>query len=159
MFHESECGLRRPIFFRTRCGRLPTMSESGCGPPDPDFLRFQENGRITMLYSLEDQSWFPPWRTLWILALLSLVSINANAAQEFKPKFNVVALAEHGRIHQPFVDLRRFGCRTWRRTENFPSITYRTPTKSMTPSSRTTSYLFSSTFHPTPGHPRPWPRL
>jgi len=86
--------LRRPIFFRARCGRLPTMSESGCGPPDPDFLRFQENVRITMPYSLEDQSWFPSWRTLWILALLSLVSINANAAQESKSKFNVVALAE-----------------------------------------------------------------
>lgn len=47
-----------------------------------------------MPYSLEDQSWFPSWRTLWILALLSLVSINANAAQESKSKFNVVALAE-----------------------------------------------------------------
>ena len=42
-----------------------------------------------MPYSLEDQSWFPSWRTLWILALLSLVSINANAAQESKSKFNV----------------------------------------------------------------------
>ena len=47
-----------------------------------------------MPYSLEDQSWFPSWRTLWILALLSLVSINANAAQESKSKVNVVALAE-----------------------------------------------------------------
>jgi hypothetical protein len=159
VFHESECGLRRPIFFRTRSGRHPTMSESGCGPPDPDSLRFQENVKITMPYSLEDQSWFPSWRTLWILALLSLVSINANAAQEFKSQFNVVALAEHGGIHQPFVDAAQIGCRTWRRTETFPSITYRRPTKSTTPSSGTTSYLFSSTFHPTPGHPLPWPRL
>lgn len=124
VFHESECGLRRPIFFRTRCGRLPTISESGCGPPDPDFVRFQENVKITMPYSLEDQSWFPSCRTLWILALLSLVSINANAAQESKSKFNVVALPEHGGIHQPFVDAAKIWLQNLATDRNFP-IDYR----------------------------------
>ena len=76
-----------------------------------------------MPYSLEDQSWFPSWRTLWILALLSLVSINANAAQEFKPKFNVVALAEHGEIHQPFVDAAKIWLQNLATDRNF-SIDY-----------------------------------
>jgi hypothetical protein len=131
VFHESECGLRTARIEPERILALPTMSESECGPPDPDFLRFQENVRITMPYSLEDQSWFPSWRTLWILALLSLASINANAAQESKSKFNVVALAEHGGIHQPFVDAAKIWLQNLaKRTETFPSITYRTPTKS-----------------------------
>ena len=76
-----------------------------------------------MPYSLEDQSWFPSWRTLWILALLSLVSTNANAAQESKSKFNVVALAEHGGIHRPFVDAAKIWLQNLATDRNF-SIDY-----------------------------------
>ena len=76
-----------------------------------------------MLYLLEELFRFPSCRTLWILALLSLVSINANAAQESKSKFNVVALAEHGGIHQPFVDAAKIWLQNLTTDRNF-SIDY-----------------------------------
>jgi type 1 glutamine amidotransferase len=52
-----------------------------------------------------------------------LVSINANAAQESKSKFNVVALAEHGGIHQPFVDVAKIWLQNLATDRNF-SIDY-----------------------------------
>src|SRR6266851_4524416 len=47
---------------------------------------------------------FPSHRCLWMFVLLWLAPIHASAAQDSKPKFRVVALAEHGGIHQTFVD-------------------------------------------------------
>src|SRR5260370_35657707 len=41
---------------------------------------------------------------LLMLVLLSLAPMHASATQNSKPKFRVVALAEHGGIHKPFVD-------------------------------------------------------
>lgn len=38
------------------------------------------------------------------LALLVLLSASAGTAQTSRPKFRVVAIAEHGGIHQPYVD-------------------------------------------------------
>ncbi len=48
--------------------------------------------------------WFPPRRCWWMFVLLSMVPIHASVAQDSKPNFRVIALAEHGGIHQPFVD-------------------------------------------------------
>src|SRR3981081_288270 len=50
------------------------------------------------------RSYFPRRRCLCLLALLTLAPIHASVAQNSKPKFRVVALAEQGGIHQPFVD-------------------------------------------------------
>ena len=76
-----------------------------------------------MSFSHENRSWFPSHRAMWILALLFFLSINANAAQDSKPKFNVVALAEHGGIHQPFVDAARIWLQKLATDKNF-SIDY-----------------------------------
>jgi type 1 glutamine amidotransferase len=76
-----------------------------------------------MAYALEDRSLFPSCRALWILALLSLASINTSAAQESKSRFNVVALAEHGGIHQPFVDAAKIWLQKLATDKNF-SIDY-----------------------------------
>jgi uncharacterized protein len=57
-----------------------------------------------MPFSEEGHPWIPLQRALWILLLLSCVSMDAIAAQGPKPKFSVIALAEHSGIHQPFVD-------------------------------------------------------
>src|SRR3984893_1773206 len=57
-----------------------------------------------MPFSRLGRSCFPSDRCLLILVLLSLAPIHPSAAQNSKPKFRVVALAEHGGIHQPFVD-------------------------------------------------------
>jgi uncharacterized protein len=57
-----------------------------------------------MPFSRQGRFWFPHHRSLWILLLLSFASIDTSAAQNSKPRFNVIALAEHASIHRPFVD-------------------------------------------------------
>jgi type 1 glutamine amidotransferase len=76
-----------------------------------------------MSFSLEGRSWFPSHRALWILALLSFVWIDTSAAQDSKPKFNVVALAEHDGIHQPFVDAAKVWLQKLTTDNNF-SVDY-----------------------------------
>jgi uncharacterized protein len=49
-------------------------------------------------------SWFQSSRRLWIIALLWLAPAVACVAQDAHPKFRVVAMAEAGGIHKPFVD-------------------------------------------------------
>ena len=50
------------------------------------------------------RSWLKSHRCLWLLGLLSLVTASASHAQSSSPKFKVIALAEAGGIHRPFVD-------------------------------------------------------
>ena len=76
-----------------------------------------------MSSSHENRFCFPSHRAMWILALLLFLSINANAAQDSKPRLNVVALAEHGGIHQPFVDAARIWLQKLATEKNF-SIDY-----------------------------------
>ncbi|HXM96475.1 MAG TPA: ThuA domain-containing protein [Candidatus Dormibacteraeota bacterium] len=76
-----------------------------------------------MSFSLEGRSWFPSHRALWILVLLSLASIDTSAAQDSKSQFKVVALAEHGGIHQPFVDAAKVWLQKLATDNNF-SIDY-----------------------------------
>lgn len=72
---------------------------------------------------LEGGSRFRFYVTLWILALLSFAAIGTSAAQDSKPRFNVVALAEHGGIHQPFVDAAKIWLQKLA-TDNHFSIDY-----------------------------------
>jgi type 1 glutamine amidotransferase len=58
-----------------------------------------------------------------MFVLLSLAPIHASAAQDSKPKFRVVALAEHGGIHQPFVDAAKVWLEKLATDSNF-SIDY-----------------------------------
>ncbi len=60
---------------------------------------------------------------LWMLVLLALAPIHASAAQNSKPQFRVVALAEHGGIHQPFVDAAKVWLQKLATDSNF-SIDY-----------------------------------
>ena len=48
--------------------------------------------------------WIHSHRCLWIIALLLRISTGASMAQNAPPKFKVIALAEAGGIHRPFVD-------------------------------------------------------
>jgi len=57
-----------------------------------------------MPFSSLVRSCFPSHRCLWMVVLLSLAAIRISAAQDSKPKFRVVALAEHDGIHRPFVN-------------------------------------------------------
>ncbi len=63
----------------------------------------QRQGSL-MPFSRLVRSCFSSHSCLWMLVLLSLAPMHASATQNSKPKFRVVALAEHGGIHQPFVD-------------------------------------------------------
>ena len=49
-------------------------------------------------------SWFRSHHCLWIIALLSIIFTDASTAQNSKPKFRVIALAEAAGIHRPFVE-------------------------------------------------------
>src|SRR5713101_5928244 len=60
---------------------------------------------------------------LWMLVLLALAPIHASAARNSKPQFRVVALAEHGGIHQPFVDAAKVWLQKLATDSNF-SIDY-----------------------------------
>lgn len=68
------------------------------------------------------------FRCLWMFVLLSLAPIHTSAAQDSKPKFRVVALAEHGGIHQPFVDAAKIWLQKLAADSNF-SIDYIENTK------------------------------
>src|SRR5258708_29198537 len=48
--------------------------------------------------------WIHSHRCLWIIALLLRISTGASMAQNAPPKLKVIALAEAGGIHRPFVD-------------------------------------------------------
>lgn len=49
-------------------------------------------------------SWISSCRCYWLIAVLAVCCTNAGAAQTATPKFRVIALAEAGGIHRPFVD-------------------------------------------------------
>ena len=67
--------------------------------------------------------WFPAHRCWWVLVLLSLAPIHASLAQDSKPQFRVVALAEHASIHRPFVDAAKVWLQKLAADRNF-SIDY-----------------------------------
>ena len=72
-----------------------------------------------MQFSPAGPSWFPARQILWLPILFLLVSIGARAAQDSKPKFNVIALAEHGGIHQPFSDAAKIWLQKLAAERNF----------------------------------------
>ncbi len=57
-----------------------------------------------MSFSLLSRSWSRPLRWILIVVPLLLTITGASPAQTSNPKFRVVALAEAGGIHRPFVD-------------------------------------------------------
>lgn len=76
-----------------------------------------------MPFSEEGHRGIPLQRVFWILLLLFFVSMPAGAAQDPKPRFSVIALAEHGGIHQPFVDAAKIWLQKLAADRNF-SIDY-----------------------------------
>jgi hypothetical protein len=64
-------------------------------------------------------------------------------AQQTQPRFKVIAIAEKGGIHKPFVDAAKVGWRTRPSQMDSPSTTSRIPTRSTTRFCRNTSYSFS----------------
>src|SRR6266404_4446698 len=64
--------------------------------------------------------WFAYHRSWWMVVLLSLAPLHTSTAQDSKPKFRVVALAEHGGIHQPFVDAAKVWLQKLAADSNFP---------------------------------------
>ena len=49
-------------------------------------------------------SWISSYRCYWLIVLLAVCCANPSTAQTATPKFRVIALAEAGGIHRPFVD-------------------------------------------------------
>jgi type 1 glutamine amidotransferase len=49
-------------------------------------------------------SWISSYRNSWLIVLLAVCCANPSTAQTATPKFRVIALAEAGGIHRPFVD-------------------------------------------------------
>ena len=76
-----------------------------------------------MPFSHSVRLWFPVHRCWWMFVLLWLAPMPASAAQNSKPKFRVVALAEHGGIHQPFVDAAKVWLQKLATDNNF-SVDY-----------------------------------
>ena len=72
-----------------------------------------------MQFSPAGSSWFPARQILCLPILFLLVSIGARATQDSKPKFNVIALAEHGGIHQPFSDAAKIWLQKLAAERNF----------------------------------------
>jgi type 1 glutamine amidotransferase len=60
------------------------------------------DGELAMLWGLAWQMRY--MACLWILALPLFAQAQGNAPQDSSPKFHVIALAEAGGIHRPFVD-------------------------------------------------------
>jgi uncharacterized protein len=60
---------------------------------------------------------------LWVIVVLALAPLHTSWAQDSKPKFRVVALAEHGGIHQPFVDAAKVWLKKLAADNNF-SVDY-----------------------------------
>ena len=83
-----------------------------------------------MPFSQLVRSCFPSHRCLWMLVLLSLAAIRISAAQDSKPKFRVVALAEHDGIHRPFVNAAKVWLDKLATESNF-SIDYMENTEKM----------------------------
>jgi type 1 glutamine amidotransferase len=67
-----------------------------------DRVGFQENG--AQMAFLRLVSCFRFHHYLWVMLAVVLSSAGASMAQNSSPKFKVVALAEAGGIHRPFVD-------------------------------------------------------
>ena len=65
-----------------------------------------------------------------MVVLLSLAAIRISAAQDSKPKFRVVALAEHDGIHRPFVNAAKVWLDKLATESNF-SIDYMENTEKM----------------------------
>ncbi len=83
-----------------------------------------------MPFSSLVRSCFPSHRCLWMVVLLSLAAIRISAAQDSKPKFRVVALAEHDGIHRPFVNAAKVWLDKLATESNF-SIDYMENTEKM----------------------------
>jgi type 1 glutamine amidotransferase len=66
---------------------------------------------------------FRSCRWVWSIVALSLVFTSASVAQTSKPKFKIVALAEAGGIHRPFVDAAKVWLQKLAGENNF-SIDY-----------------------------------
>jgi len=62
-------------------------------------------------------------RCLWLIAILALISTGTAAAQNSNPKFKVIALAEAGGIHRPFVDAAKVWLQKQAADNNF-SVDY-----------------------------------
>ena len=71
--------------------------------------------------------------------LLKLAAILPALALAAPPRFRVLVLAEHGGVHQPFVDAARIWLAKEAVTDDLPSTSSRTPTVSLTTSSPGTS--------------------
>lgn len=71
-----------------------------------------------MSFSLFD-SWRNVYRYFFLLVPLSLILMGLCVAQNAEPKFRVVALAEAGGIHRPFVDAAQTWLRKMGSEENF----------------------------------------
>ena len=56
-----------------------------------------------MLFSIL-VSHFSFHRCLWRVTVFALIFTSASKAQDSKPRFKIIALAETGGIHRPFVD-------------------------------------------------------
>src|SRR5260370_2546774 len=67
--------------------------------------------------------WFTAPSCWWVFLLLALPPIHTSLAQDSKPKFRVVALAEHASIHRPFVDAAKVWLQKLAADRNF-SIDY-----------------------------------
>ena len=86
---------------------------------------------------------------MWVWALpvlalgLSFCISRAAFAQEKEPRFRVVALAEAGGIHKPFVDAAMEWLNTLAKEDNFAVDYIKTPTRLTMAFSRTTSYSSS----------------
>jgi uncharacterized protein len=84
--------VRAPIFSSTRTAKLPGMNVAASGGFQ-QMLPPQRHRSIPCLFLL-----------LLFHGTAVLFSTNPAAAQQNAPRFRVIALAEHGGIHQPFVD-------------------------------------------------------
>ena len=62
-------------------------------------------------------------RCLWGVAFLALIFTGASMAQNSKPKIKVIALAEAGGIHRPFVDAAKVWLQKLAAENNF-SVDY-----------------------------------
>jgi uncharacterized protein len=62
---------------------------------------------------------FRSCRWVWSIAVLSLVFTSVSMAQTSKPKFKIIALAEAGGIHRPFVDAAKLWLQKLAADNNF----------------------------------------
>jgi uncharacterized protein len=69
---------------------------------EAEFLFGKDEGHQMLFSRLI--SWISSYRCYWLIVLLAVCCTNPSIAQAATPKFRVIALAEAGGIHRPFVD-------------------------------------------------------